>query len=66
MTEIQVVELMKSSKSKDDWNANCDKVKAAFNGQYPPFWYPSIVISGVAKETALKWGGDAEIKIIAI
>lgn len=65
MSQIEVVELMKSSKSSDEWNANCGKVKAAFDGQYPPFWYPSIVIAGVLKETAAKWGGDGEIKIIA-
>ena len=26
MTEDQVIELMKSSKSEQEWNANCDKV----------------------------------------
>lgn len=45
-TESGVVELMKSSTSKEEWNANCDKVKAA-NGGYPDFWYSAIVLSGV-------------------
>ena len=66
MTEIQVVELMKSSKSFDDWNANCDKVTAAFDGEYPPFWYHSIIIAGVLRETAAKWDDDGEIKIITM
>lgn len=45
-TESGVVELMKSSTSQEEWNANCDKVKAA-NGGYPDFWYSAIVLSGV-------------------
>lgn len=65
MTEIQVVELMKSSNSEAEWNQNCDKVKAAFNGEYPPFWYASIIIAGVAIETTAKWVSNAEIKITA-
>jgi len=65
MTEIQVVELMKSSNSEAEWNSNCDKVKAAFDGQYPPFWWSAIMQSGVARETTAKWGSNAEIKITA-
>lgn len=44
--QSDVVALMKSSKSESEWNANCDKVKAANNG-YPSFWYTAIVLSGV-------------------
>ncbi len=65
MSQIEVVELMKSSTSEDSWNQNCDKVKAVFGGQYPLFWYSAIVLAGIAKETAAKWGSDAEIKITA-
>lgn len=64
MTEQEVVALMESSKSEMEWGANCDKVKAACNG-YPQFWYKAIVLSGVAKRIANKWGGDAEIHIPA-
>ena len=32
-------------------------------GGYPDFWYRAIVQSGVAAETAAKFGGSAEIKI---
>lgn len=48
-----VVELMKSSKNQEEWNANCDKVKQANGGQYPGFWYAAIVLSGVAN--SMKW-----------
>lgn len=47
MNEEQVVALMKSSKSDQEWNDNCDKVKKECGG-YPSFWYSAIVMSGVA------------------
>lgn len=50
MSEQQVVDLMKSSKTSHEWNDNCDKVKRACGG-YPPFWYPAIIASGVAAMT---------------
>lgn len=46
--------LMASSKGEDEWNNNCDKVKAANNG-YPAFWYPTIILGGVLNETRRNW-----------
>lgn len=54
MTEEQVVKMMESSKSEDEWNANCDKVKAAFGGNYPPWWYAKIVMSGLDPSPTLE------------
>lgn len=51
MTRDQVVTLMKSSHSEDEWNANCDKIKKAFGGRYPDFWYKAIVMGGVMRAT---------------
>jgi len=65
LPENEVVELMKSSNTEEEWNSNCDRVKNTFGGQYPTYWYSAIVMSGVASETAAKWGSDAEIKIIS-
>ena len=62
MNENEVVELMKSSKTEKEWNDNCNKVKFIYSG-YPIFWYRTIVLSGVATETAKSWGGNAEIHI---
>jgi len=42
------IETMKSSKTEADWNRNCDAVKRARSGQYPPDWYDKIILSGVA------------------
>lgn len=55
MNEQQVVDLMKSSKSETEWNANCDKVMAACGGKYPDFWYMAIVMSGVSEEVKATW-----------
>jgi len=66
MNEQEVVKLMEGSRSKADWNANCDRVKDAFGGKYPSFWYSAIIQSGVATKTATKYGGKAEIKVISI
>lgn len=56
MERAKVSELMKSSKSPNDWNGNADKVKAAFNGNLPDFWYPDIIASGLMDETRLLQG----------
>lgn len=65
MNEQEVVALMKSSASEDEWNKNCDKVKAACGG-YPKFWFKAVVLSGVAQETLSKFGSSAAIRISLI
>lgn len=62
MTEQELIDLMESSNSEKEWNANCDIVKQKCNG-YPSFWYKAIVIGGVMAETSAKWGGDDKIHI---
>ena len=54
MTQEQVVELMKSSKSESEWDANCGKVKEACGG-YPDFWFAAIIQSDVLDETRINW-----------
>lgn len=65
MSENEVVELMKSSKSEKEWNANCDTVKSKCGG-YPSFWYGTIVLSGLASKTAASWGGDADLHVSVV
>ena len=62
MTPREVYELMKSSKSEEEWNKNCDIVKSRCNG-YPDFWWNEIIASGLAKKTMEKFGSSPEIKI---
>lgn len=54
---------MSASTSEDDWNKRAEQVKAAHNGDFPSFWFVTIMMSGVARQTSAKWGGDDEIKI---
>jgi hypothetical protein len=63
MDEKQVVDLMKSSKTKVEWEKNCDYVKAQCGG-YPSFWFSAIVLSGVMAQTSAAFGMDAEITIV--
>lgn len=65
MTRDEVVTLMKSSATEAQWNANCDKVKAACGG-YPPFWFEVILRSGVARETMASWGGTDQIRVVPL
>jgi hypothetical protein len=53
-TRDGVAALMRSSKSEEEWNANCDKVKAANQG-YPDFWYATVILSGLAGDTQRSW-----------
>lgn len=62
LTTVEGVEtLMKSSKDEQEWNANCDKVKAA-NGGYPGFWFPAIVMSGLMDRTLGAGASDIKLK----
>lgn len=54
MTRQEVIELMNSSKTDKEWDDNCDKVKAAFEG-YPEFWYQDVVMSGLAARVFDSW-----------
>lgn len=49
-----VIELTESSKSVEEWNNNCDLVKAA-NGDYPSFWFKEIILSGLHNRVRLNW-----------
>lgn len=54
MTE-QEVEMMRGSKTEEEWNKNCTKVKVAHGGYYPPDWYAKIVMSGLAEQAERRW-----------
>jgi hypothetical protein len=60
MNKEQVINLMASSKNETDWNNNCDKVKKAYKGLYPDFWYSEIIQSGLIKK--ILGTGSSEIK----
>lgn len=56
LTNQQVVaDLMSSGQSKDEWNANTDKVKAANGNQYPGFWFEAIMHGGPYETAKKNW-----------
>lgn len=63
MNQQEMIDLMSSSKNESEWNDNCDKVKAAFGGDYPNFWYREIVMSGLMDRTL--GPGASELKIVS-
>ena len=63
MTQEQVKALMESSTSTAQWNANAQRVKRECGGDYPEFWYPAIMQSGLAKRVLAKFGQTPDLKI---
>lgn len=59
-----VIDLMKSSKSLQEWRLNCNKVKQAYGGDYPDYWYQEIILSGLCDRTLGE--GSSKLKITAL
>lgn len=62
MNEQEVVALLESSTSAQEWNENCDKIKRACGG-YPPYWWSKVIQSGLADKILARFGESTEIKI---
>lgn len=56
MTQDEVIKLMESSKSEEEWNTNCDTVKNAFGGNYPDYWFVVIILGGSLSRAISKYG----------
>lgn len=54
MTQEQL-DMMASSQSEDEWNMNCERVKKAHGGQYPPDWFMKVILSGLLTKTRTNW-----------
>ena len=63
MQRDEVVALMESSRSSQEWTDNCLRVKAAHGGRYPAFWYEAVLLSGLARRTMAKYGCADEITV---
>jgi hypothetical protein len=57
LTEAEMIEL-KNTTNESEWNAVCDKIKAARKGSYPPDWFNKVLLTGVISEIAAKWGKE--------
>lgn len=62
-TQEGVVAMMESSLDRAGWNANCNAVKEANGGHYPPFWFEAIIASGLLDRVAAAWGSSSAITI---
>lgn len=46
---------LKATKNSTEWDKLCDEIKKSRGGQYPPDWYPKIMMTGVAAEAQSNW-----------
>lgn len=64
-SEDDVVKFMESSLTEEEWVQNAEMVKEANNG-YPSFWYKAIMVDGVRKRTAARFGCDDKIRFSSL
>jgi hypothetical protein len=50
-----VASYMSEATSAKDWNSRCNEVKIENEGDYPSFWYHTIIVSGIADTTEIGW-----------
>jgi len=55
MTREETVAALRATKNETEWNAVCDRLKAAHNSNYPSWWFPAIMLSGLAADVELGW-----------
>lgn len=69
MTEINLAEKLTDAEMFDlgqtrneiEWNAVCDRIKAARGGHYPREWFNRIIRSGFLTQTKRSWALGREI-----
>lgn len=54
-TQDGVREYMSRSLNTDDWNRRCNNVKEANGGNYPDFWYTTVISSGLLADLKANW-----------
>jgi len=52
MREADVVALMSSSRSKEEWNSNYENVLSANNGRVPIFWYRAVELERIYQKVS--------------
>jgi hypothetical protein len=46
---------LRNTKNEQEWNAVCDRVKAAHRGVYPADWFAKVLASGLVGDAARRW-----------
>lgn len=54
LTDKDIADL-KSTRSPEEWNAVCDRIKAANGGDYPDDWFERVSLSGLHSEIRSGW-----------
>lgn len=50
--ELAALEAVRSAK---EWDAACDRIKAAREGVYPPDWWERVNLSGMMHRILSRW-----------
>lgn len=54
LTEAELLELV-CARTEVEWDAICDRIKAARDDRYPPDWYAQVLASGLMTEVCKRW-----------
>lgn len=49
-----------------EWNNACDDIKKARGGQYPPDWFPVVMMSGLAADIQEAWSAPCKLRAEAL
>lgn len=49
------IEDLKATSCEEQWNAICDRIKAANGNAYPTDWFPRVCQSGLMAQTVRSW-----------
>ena len=52
-----------ASTSRRQWNEICAEVKSYYGG-YPAWWFPDVILSGIAQRGANRFSDGCMIKVI--
>ena len=50
------VKRLEQAANEAEWDAACDAVKDARDGQYPPDWWERVQLSGLMARVVAGWG----------
>lgn len=59
-----IIQKLQNTKSEEEWNKVCDEVKEGvlnktltppYQGEYPSWWFPKVIVSGLAHYQQMRW-----------
>lgn len=55
MEEDDYLTQLKACDTADDWNQTCDRIKHDHGGDYPSWWFESVIMSGLMRRITAKF-----------